>query len=100
MGPPEGPSVAGSWRVRSGDTTVQLCPSLVVLKSTLAPWYSTWGSCGEINKGAVHWNRYFPSAAGGPSGLSVHGLMNRKAVVLWPTRPRDPELSPPEVMSG
>src|SRR5438270_11120032 len=37
IGPPEGPSVAGSWRVRSGDTTVQLRPSLVGLNATVAP---------------------------------------------------------------
>jgi hypothetical protein len=37
MGPPEGPSVLGSFRVRSGEITVQLEPSSVDLKTTFAP---------------------------------------------------------------
>src|SRR5687768_18105653 len=33
IGPPDGPIVFGSFRARSGDTGVQLCPSLVERKS-------------------------------------------------------------------
>src|SRR3989454_1198404 len=100
MGPPDTPRVVGSCRVRSGETAVQLCPSLVDLNSTLAPVYSTCASCGEIKSGDVHWKRYFPSPAGWPSGLSGQGVMMRARPVLWSPRPRKPELSPPNVMSG
>src|SRR5262245_27298072 len=37
MGPPEGPNVIGSWRVRSGLIGAQLPPSSVDLNTTLDP---------------------------------------------------------------
>ena len=37
IGPPEGPSVAGSARVRSGEMRCQLCPSLVVFHTCCVP---------------------------------------------------------------
>jgi len=46
-GPPTGPIVAGSWRVRSGLTTSQLSPSFVDRKTRLAATYSSLGLCRE-----------------------------------------------------
>src|ERR1051326_8237117 len=74
MGPPEGPRVAGSWRVRSGEIACQLEPSSVDLKTTFAPAYSVFGSWGESTIGKVHWNRYLRSPAEWPIGLSGQGF--------------------------
>ena len=49
--------VVGSWRVRSGEITVQLWPWSADLKSTFAPMYRVLGSCRDASSGAVHWNR-------------------------------------------
>ena len=49
--------VVGSWRVKSGETAVQLWPSSLDLKSTFAPMYSVLGSCRDASSGAVHWKR-------------------------------------------
>ncbi len=70
MGPPDHCCFAGSLRVRSPLMAVHDCPPSVVRKSTLAPWYTTAGSCGDVAMGAVHWNRYFMSAAPWPDPFS------------------------------
>ena len=69
MGPPEGPRVRGSLRVRSPLMMSNDWPSLVDRNSTFAPTYSTFGSCGEITIGKVHWNRSVMSMDEYPMGL-------------------------------
>ncbi len=36
---------------------LQLWPPSCVRNSTLPPWYTVFGSCGETAIGAVHWKR-------------------------------------------
>jgi len=43
----EGPMVAGSWRVRSGEIAVQLWPSSADLNRTLAPCTACWARAGR-----------------------------------------------------
>src|SRR5689334_9905647 len=57
MGPPEGFCLDLSLRVRSPLIAVQLCPASVDLKTISAEVYSVLGSCGEMNRGSVHWKR-------------------------------------------
>ena len=63
MGPPDGPIVDGSCRVRSGLIRSQLCPSFVVFQTCCEPTYSTRGSVGENTMGNVHWKRSVMSFA-------------------------------------
>ena len=70
MGPPLATIFVVSARVRSPLIAVQLCPSFMVLKSTLAAAYSRFGSWGEMTMGNVHWKRYFIAFAPSPMGLS------------------------------
>src|SRR5207245_11460618 len=67
IGPPTGPSVAGSWGVRSGLIACQWVPPSVVRNTFWAVAYSVLRSCGENTIGKVHWNRYGTSAAACPS---------------------------------
>ncbi|HEX2077771.1 MAG TPA: hypothetical protein VHG08_08685, partial [Longimicrobium sp.] len=53
IGPPEGPRVAGSERVRLGEMRSQLLPSLVLRHRCCEPTYSTPASCGEMTMGKV-----------------------------------------------
>src|SRR5512143_3920171 len=68
IGPPDHCCFDLSLRVRSGLIAVQVAPRSVVRNSTFAPWYSTFGSCGESAIGALHWKRYFASLAGVADG--------------------------------
>ena len=57
IGPPAGPSVAGSCAVRSGLIACQLAPPSAVLNTFCAVTYNVFRSCGENTIGNVHWNR-------------------------------------------
>src|SRR5207247_10792670 len=71
IGPPDHCCLFLSLRVRSPLIFSQLCPPSRVRKTIWAAWYTTFGSCGEMRIGAVHWKRYFISAGVIPDGL--HG---------------------------
>ena len=58
IGPPEGRSLSGSLRVRSGLTARQLWPSSSERKTMLPQKKSAFGSCRPMWMGDVHWNRY------------------------------------------
>src|SRR5437867_11717550 len=70
MGPPEGPCLLFSLRVRSALTIRQVCPSFADLNRTCAPMNRSFGSSGDSTIGNVHWKRYFRSPAPQPIGLS------------------------------
>src|SRR5262249_56189763 len=57
IGPPDGPSLGLSLRVRSGLMICQLWPSLLVLKSRLPAVGSRFGSFGENRIGNFRCNR-------------------------------------------
>src|SRR5262245_46824835 len=57
IGPPDGPSVFGSCRVRSGLILVQLFPSVVLAQRCCEPTYSVFGPFREYTIGNVHWKR-------------------------------------------
>src|SRR3954447_572662 len=65
-GPPDGFSLSGSLRVRSGLRTSKLEPRSVDLNSTLPAIYSSCGACCENMIGNVHCNRYFRLSAPAP----------------------------------
>ncbi len=69
IGPPLHCCLLRSLRVRSGLIAVHVAPRSLLRNSTLAPWYSSFGSCGESATGAVHWKRYFASLAWIPEKL-------------------------------
>src|SRR5687768_7528810 len=69
IGPPDGPMVFGSFRARSGDTGVQLCPSFVDRNSREPAAYTTLGVWRENTIGNVHWKRTSISSDEWPIGL-------------------------------
>src|SRR4051812_35160093 len=62
IGPPDGPIVFGSWRVRSGLMRSQLWPPLVVLNTCCDDAYSVLPSTGEKTMGYVHCQRSLSTA--------------------------------------
>src|SRR5262249_18049212 len=69
IGPPDHFCLLLSLRVRSGLIAFQVSPPSVVLKTTLAAWYTALLSCGDTTTGAVHWKRYLRSSAPCPDAL-------------------------------
>src|SRR5688500_2803518 len=63
IGPPDGPSVFGSARVRSGLMRSQLAPSLVERQTCCELVYRMFGFFGEKTIGNVHWKRSLMSLA-------------------------------------
>src|SRR5204862_696500 len=100
IGPPAGPSLVLSSRVRSGEIASQLEPWSRERKTTLAPAYITFGSLGEKSSGKFHWKRYLSSAAPQPIGLSGHGFTSRDSLVRWFCMVRKPPYEPPKTTSG
>ena len=90
IGPPEGPNVLGSFRVRSGLIGAKLEPSSVDLKTTLDPTYMVLGSWGDSTMGKVHCIRYLASTAEWPIGLSGQGLISRVSPLLRSRRVSNP----------
>src|SRR5438876_11750648 len=91
IGPPDGPCLLLSLRVRSGLIACQHCPSLLERNSTCAAMNRSLGLSGTTTMGNVHWKRYFRLAAPQPIGLSGHALLARSCPVPWSER----ALSPP-----
>ena len=77
IGPPPQPWRVLSLRVRSLEIGVQLCPRVVVLNSTLPPWYTTLSSCIDTSIGAVQLKRYFVLSVGSVRFISGHGMIVR-----------------------
>src|ERR1044071_4582351 len=74
IGPPDGPMVFGSWRVRSGLMRSQLCPPLVVRHRCCDAAYSTRGFTGENAMGYVHCQRSVSTADSSPENMRGYGL--------------------------
>src|SRR5690606_11611744 len=81
MGPPDGPIVFGSCRVRSGLMRSQVWPSFVVFHRCCEPTYSTFGPVREYTIGNVHWKRSRISDDEWPIGFSGHTLTARRCPV-------------------
>src|ERR1043166_6771523 len=81
MGPPDGPIVLGSWRVRSGLICVQSWPPSVVFQRCCPPTYSACGSTVEKTIGYVHCHRSFTTADSSPENMRGYGLTSRSSPV-------------------
>src|SRR4051812_9176114 len=77
IGPPEGPIVFGSWRVRSPETAVQSCPPFLVTHRRCDPTYNACGSTVEKMIGYVHCHRSFTTADSSPENMRGYGLTSR-----------------------
>src|SRR5438309_10082398 len=100
IGPPDGPCLLLSLRVRSGLIACQLCPSLLERNSTWAAMNRSLGLSGATTIGNVHWKRYLRFAAPQPIGLSGQALIVRSCPVRWSYRVMSPSSLPAETMSG
>src|SRR3569833_3177220 len=74
IGPPEGPIVFGSWRVRSPLIASHVMPPSVVFQTRCAPTYSERLSTGEKTIGYVHCQRSLMTADSSPENMRGYGL--------------------------
>src|SRR5690349_5748490 len=81
IGPPDGPIVVGSWRVRSGLIFVHVCPPFVVFHRCCDAAYSTCGFTGENMIGYVHCQRSLMTADSSPENMRGYGLTSRTSPV-------------------
>src|SRR5579885_2030976 len=81
IGPPDGPMVFGSWRVRSGLMRSQLSPPFVVFHTCCEPAYSVFLSTGEKTIGYVHCQRSLITADSSPENMRGYGLTSRRSPV-------------------
>src|SRR5579864_2845992 len=77
MGPPEWPSVFGSWRVRSGLIFSHVCPPLTVFHTCCDPVYKAFASTGEKMIGKVHCQRSTIALAGSPDAKRGYAPTSR-----------------------
>jgi hypothetical protein len=94
IGPPEGPSVFGSCRVRSGLIRRQLSPPSVVRQTCCDDTYSARGFTGEKRIGYVHCQRSLSTADSSPWNMRGYGLTSRSC----PVRRLSFDSSPPPLM--
>src|SRR5574338_1496684 len=95
IGPPDGPIVLGSWRVRSPEILVHVWPPFVVFHTCCDDVYSTVGSTGEKMIGYVHCHRSFTSSDDSPWNMRGYGLTSRSCPVRRSKRVRKPPLFVP-----
>src|SRR6185503_1059376 len=95
IGPPDGPIVFGSWRVRSPEILVHVCPPFMVFHTCCDDVYSTLGSTGEKMTGYVHCHRSFTSLDGSPWNMRGYGFTSRSCPVRRLNRVRNPPLFVP-----
>src|SRR5487761_1987959 len=101
IGPPEGPMVLGSWRVRSGPIRAQLWPASVVFQRCCELVNSRRGLTGEKMIGYVHCHRSTSALDGSPENMRGYGLTSRDRPVRRSRRSMKPPLLEPEKkMSG
>src|SRR3954454_20529345 len=103
IGPPDGPIVLGSWRVRSGLILSQLCPPFVVFQRCCDDAYKTLVSTGEKMIGYVHCQRSLSTADSSPENIRGYGPTSRTSPVRRFSFVRKPPpfaLVPESKMSG
>src|SRR3954467_3796908 len=74
IGPPDGPMVFGSWRVRSPLIALHVFPPSVVFHTRCEPTYSERLSTGEKTIGYVHCQRSLMTADSSPENMRGYGL--------------------------
>src|SRR6185503_4416081 len=74
IGPPDGPIVFGSWRVRSPLIAVHVFAPSVVFQTRCEPTYSDRLSTGEKTMGYVHCQRSLMTADSSPENMRGYGL--------------------------
>src|SRR5215471_4012410 len=95
IGPPDGPIVFGSWRVRSGLILSHVSPPLRVRQTCCAEVKSTTGSAGEKTIGYVHCQRSTTSLDASPENSRGYGLTSRRLPLRRSRRVRNDPLLPP-----
>src|SRR5215475_6120039 len=74
IGPPDGPIVFESWRVRSPLIAVHVLPPSVVFQTRCDPTYNVRLSTGEYTIGYVHCQRSLMTADSSPENMRGYGL--------------------------
>src|SRR3954471_2729479 len=90
IGPPDGPIVFGSCRVRAGLTWLQSWPPFVVFQRCCEPTYNACGSACENTIGYVHCQRSLITADSSPENIRGYGLTSRSSPVRRFTLLRKP----------
>src|SRR4051794_9219132 len=74
IGPPDGPMVFGSWRVRSPLIALHVFPPSVVFHTRCEPTYSERLSTGEKTVGVAYRRRAWMTADSSPENMRGYGL--------------------------